>query len=323
MMGICYNNFRVKQMNLFNKERPYYTVNDFYREKFGTKVYKIAVNGDFTCPNRDGTISAKGCLFCSDSGSGDFAGDKTKTLSEQFSDILSIMKQKWVEGKYIVYFQANTNTYAPLSKLKDLFETALSLDPDVVGIDIATRPDCISDEVLEYLSDLNQRTFLSVELGLQTIHKETASLINRGYDLPVFEDTVSRLRAKYIHTVVHIINGLPYETKEMMIETTDYLNRLDIQGIKLHMLYIAKNAPIASYFQKNPFPVLTLPEYVDIVCDQVERLRPDLILYRLTGDAPKELLLAPLWTMKKFVVTNEIDKEMRKRHSCQGSKLNL
>jgi len=308
-------------MNLEQKERPYYTVNDFYRQKFGAKVFKIALNGNFTCPNRDGTISTQGCLFCSESGSGDFAGDKDQPLSVQFSAIKSIMRQKWSEGKYIAYFQANTNTYAPLDKLKFLFETALSLDPDLVGIDVATRPDCLSDEIVQYLTDLNRRTFLTVELGLQTIHPKTAGLINRGYELPTFESAVRRLRQEHIHTVVHVINGLPGESKEMMLETTDYLNQLDIQGIKLHMLYIAKNAPIARYYEEHPFPVLTLAEYVQIVCDQVERLRPDLILYRLTGDAPKEQLIAPFWTMKKFVVTNEIDKEMRKRHSFQGSKL--
>jgi hypothetical protein len=307
-------------MNLTQKERPYYTVNDFYREKFGAKVFKIALNGNFTCPNRDGTLSTKGCLFCSESGSGDFAGDKNKPLSTQFSEIKSIMTKKWSEGKFIAYFQANTNTYAPLETLKTLFEAALTLDPDLVGIDIATRPDCLSDEIMHYLSDLNHRTFLTVELGLQTIHPQTALLINRGYELSSFLDAVRRLRQEQIHTVVHVINGLPGETKEMMIQTTDYLNRLDIQGIKLHMLFIAKNAPIARFYEEHPFSVLTLPEYVQIVCDQVERLRPDLILYRLTGDAPKALLIAPLWTMKKFVVNNEIDKEMRKRHSFQGSK---
>jgi hypothetical protein len=307
-------------MEWYEKARPYYTVNDFYREKFHSKVFKIALNGNFTCPNRDGTLSAKGCLFCSESGSGDFAGNPEKSLPEQFSDIKSIMKEKWPEGKYIAYFQANTNTYGPLSKLKALCETALRLDPDVVGISIATRPDCLPEDILDYLAELNTRTFLAVELGLQTIHPGSAVLINRGYELSVFERAVSELRRRGIHTVVHLINGLPGETKEMMIQSAEYLNHLDIQGIKIHMLYIAKNAPIAEYYALNPFPVLSLPEYVDVVADQVERIRETIVLYRLTGDAPRDLLIEPQWSMKKFVVTNEIDKEMRRRHSWQGMK---
>jgi len=220
----------------------------------------------------------------------------------------------------IAYFQANTNTYAPIEKLKSLYETALLLDKDIVGLSIATRPDAISNETLDYLADLNNRTFLTVELGLQTIHQETADWMNRGYALDVFEETVGKLRKNHIRTVVHVINGMKSESKAMMLDTIRYLSKLDIQGIKIHMLCILKNTPLETEFEHHPFPVLTLTEYVDIVSDQIELLRPDIVLERLTGDAPKELLIAPEWTLKKFVVTNEIDKELRRRKSCQGSK---
>lgn len=305
-------------MNLTNKERPYYTINDYYLEKYGHKVYKIALNGDFTCPNRDGSLSYRGCIFCSESGSGEFGGEISDPLEVQFEKVKTMMSNKWKEGKYIAYFQANTNTYGPLEKLKTLYEKALTLDPDIIGLSIATRPDCISDETLDYLEDLNKRTFLIIELGLQTIHEKTSKLINRGHTYQVFEDMVNKLRDRNIHVVVHIINGLPYETKEMMLETLEKLNTLDIQGIKIHMLFMTKQTPLYEYYQHHPFHFLTLEEYVDITTAQIERLRPDIIIHRLTGDAPRNELIEPKWTLKKFVVTNEIDKLMRQRHTYQG-----
>ncbi len=305
-------------MDAFSKAKPYRTLTDFYQSQFNSKVFKIALNGDFTCPNRDGTISDLGCIFCSEKGSGDFAGDKNLVLEEQFEQIKAVMTQKWPTGKMIAFFQANTNTYAPLEKLRKLFDKALSLHEDIVGLSIATRPDSISEETLEYLSTLNQRTFLTVELGLQTIHDKTADWINRGYSLSRFEDAIRRLREKNIRVVVHIINGLKDETKNMMTETIRYINRFDIQGIKIHMLCVLKNTPLENTFQTNPFKILSLNEYVEIVCDQIELLKPNVVLERLTGDAPKNLLIEPLWTLKKFVVVNEIDKELRRRHSQQG-----
>jgi uncharacterized protein len=307
----------------FTKAKPYRTLTDFYHEQFHTKVFKIALNGDFNCPNRDGSISDQGCIFCSEKGSGDFAGDKEEPLLTQFETIRSMMNLKWPEGKMIAYFQANTNTYAPIEKLKSLYETALLLDKDIVGLSIATRPDAIANETLDYLADLNHRTFLTVELGLQTIHQKTADWMNRGYALDVFEDTVSKLRKKHIRTVVHVINGLKSESKAMMLDTIRYLSKLDIQGIKIHMLCILKNTPLETEFKNQPFPILSLTEYVDIVSDQIELLRPDIVLERLTGDAPKALLIAPEWTLKKFVVTNGIDKELRRRKSWQGSEFSL
>lgn len=300
------------------KERPYYTINDYYLERFGHKVYKIALNGDFTCPNRDGTLSINGCIYCSESGSSEFGGEKSTPLPKQFEEVKKRMTKKWISGKYIAYFQANTNTYGPIEKLKTLFEEAIDLDPDIIGLSIATRPDCLPDEVVEYLSELNKRTFLMVELGLQTIHESTSKLINRGHDMHCFEDALKKLRSQDIHVVAHIINGLPGESEAMMMETLIKLNTMDIQGLKIHMLYILKNTALERFFQNTHFHVLSLEEYTTIVANQIELLRPDIVLHRLTGDAKKEDLIAPLWSLKKFVVTNEIDKLLRKRHTYQG-----
>jgi len=313
----CYNGEWVRNMQ-FSKAKPYRTLTDYYFEQFGTKVFKVALNGDFSCPNRDGSISNTGCVFCSEKGSGDFAGDKSESLDNQFSTIKAVMKQKWPEGKLIAFFQANTNTYGPIDKLKSLFESALTLDPDIVGLSIATRPDCLSEATLDYLEDLNKRTFLTVELGLQTIHEETALWMNRGYPLGVFDSAVAQLRKRNIRCVVHIINGLKGETEEQMLETVCHLNHLDIQGLKIHMLCVLKNTPLEIEYKNKPFPILTLETYVKIVVNQIELMNPSIVLERLSADAPKELLIEPLWTMKKFVVVNEIDKELRKRNSYQG-----
>lgn len=307
-------------MNFFTSEKRYNTVNEFYRQKFGGKVYKVSLNGDFTCPNRDGTISRKGCIFCSESGSGDFAGNKENSLAEQFHEIRQIMANKWADGKIIAYFQANTNTYGPLAKLKDLYETALALVEDIVGLSIATRPDCLPDDVLDYLAELNQRTYLTIELGLQTIHEKSLAFLNRGHDLATFTDAVERLRKRKINVVVHIINGLPGETRQDMLETVRYLNRLDIQGIKIHMLFIQKKTELAYYYSQHPFPLLSLEEFVEIVVSQIEILKDNIIVHRLTGDAPRSELIEPKWTLKKLVVANEIDKLMRSRNSHQGMK---
>ena len=314
---MCYN-LSGDIMNYFTEEKRFNTLNNYYRNKFGTKVYKIALNGDFTCPNRDGTISYRGCIFCSESGSGDFAGKKENSLHQQFNTIKAIMKQKWENGKYIAYFQANTNTYGNITKLNDLFETALHLDPKIVGLSIATRPDCLPDNVIEYLSDLNQRTFLTIELGLQTIHEKSLEWINRGHDLSVFVDAVKRLREKEINVVVHIINGLPNETMDDMLETAKFLNKLDIQGIKIHMLFVQKKTRLEHYYKSQPFSLLTMEKYVEIVVQQLEHLNDNIIIHRLTGDAPRSELVAPKWTLKKFVVTNEIDKRMKTLDTYQG-----
>lgn len=308
--------------NYINSQHRYYSVDFYYKEKYKSKVFKVALNGNFTCPNRDGKISTKGCTFCSDAGSGDFAGNKNDSLAVQFKTVKDMMLLKWDNAKYIAYFQANTNTYGPITKLKSLFGEAIKLDKDIVCLDIATRPDCISNEALEYLSDLNKKIDVTVELGLQTIHQNTANSINRGYNLDVFLDAVNRLRSKNIEVIVHIINGLPNETKEMMLETVSFLSKLDIQGIKIHSLYILRGSIIERQFSNKEFKMLSLPEYVDIVCEQIALLRDDIVIHRINGDAPRNLLVEPRWSLKKLVVMNEIDKEMKKRNYYQGCKYN-
>ncbi len=308
----------VKMMNLIDHEKHYNTLTRYYQNIYQKKVYKIALNGNFTCPNIDGKVATKGCTFCSALGSGDFAGKKELSLREQFDQQKAMMQTKWQDGFYIVYFQANTNTYAPLSTLKTLFEEAIQLDPNIVMISIATRPDCLSEDVLDYLSDLNQRMPVQIELGLQTIHQKTADLINRAHGIDSFIEAVKELRKRQITVVVHIINGLPFETKEMMIDTVKFLNTQDIQGIKIHMLHLMKKTQMGHQYLQNPWELLTLEDYVSIVVDQIRYLRKDIIIHRLTGDSPSASLIAPLWTKKKFVVTNEIDKKMRALSAYQG-----
>ncbi len=304
-----------------DSNKRYYTLDYFYKHKFHSKVFKVSLNAGFSCPNKDGTKGYGGCIYCSKLGSGDYAGKQEKNLIEQFNDVKKIMLNKWPNSKYIAYFQANTNTYAPVSILKEKYESILNID-NVIGLSIATRPDSITDECLEYLKELNERTYLTVELGLQTIHKETSKLINRGHDLDCFVEMVKKLRDNNINVVVHIINGLPYETHDMMIETARFLANLDIQGIKIHMLHILKDTPLAKMYKEKPFHVLTLQEYVDITCSQLEVLRDDIVIHRITGDPNPDDLIEPTWLIKKFGVLNEIDKEMARRDSYQGKLYN-
>ena len=302
-----------------DSNKRYYTLDYFYKHKFNSKVCKVSLDGGFTCPNKDGKVGTKGCIYCSKSGSAEYAGDKRKPLIEQFNDIKKVMERKWPNAKYIGYFQANTNTYAPVEVLKEKYEQILKLD-NVVGLSIGTRCDAISDECLEYLSDLNNRTFLTIELGLQTIHDDTSKLINRCHTLKCFEDMVKELRKRNINVVVHIINGLPYETKDMMIETVKYLSNLDIQGIKIHALSILKGTELEKLYDKVHFKVLGREEYIDIVCDQLEYLREDIVIHRLTGDPMVSELIEPKWLTNKTTILNDIDKEMKRRDSFQGIK---
>ena len=302
----------------YNNKR-YLTLDYFYKNKFGKKVAKISLNGNFTCPNKDGTKGVGGCIYCSPLGSGDYAGNKNEDILTQFNSIKKVMDNKWKDTLYIGYFQANSNTYAPVDRLKELYEPILKQE-NVVGISIATRCDCLPKDVLDYLEDLNNRTYLTVELGLQTIHEKTSKLINRGHTLKEFEDGVKKLRDRGIDVVVHIINGLPGETKDMMIETAKYLNKLDIQGVKIHMLHIVKNTNLAISYQVSPFKILTKDEYIDIVINQLEVLNEKIVIHRLTGDPDPKELIEPLWTIKKIDVLNGIDKEMAKRNTYQGIK---
>ena len=296
--------------------KRYHTLNYFFRNKFHQKVFKVSLNAGMGCPN---IKNGHGCIFCSHK-SGDFAGDVKDDLKTQFENVKNVLSKKWPVASYIAYFQAGTNTYAPLETLKKNFETVLKI-PNVKGLAIATRSDAISKKTYDYLSELNNRTFLMVEIGLQTIHEETLKLINRGHSLENFENCIKELKKRNIFTVVHIINGLPFETKEMMIETVKYLNNLKIDAIKIHMLHILKNTPLADYYYQTNFHVLTKEEYIDIVCDQLKELDSKIVIERITGDPTKEDLIAPEWLLKKFCVLNDIDKEMKKRDIYQGDSL--
>lgn len=302
--------------------KRYHTLNYYLKNKFNTKVFKVSLNGGFTCPNLDGTKGYGGCIYCSKSGSGDFGGNPNKDLTTQFKEIKEVESKKWPNSKYIAYFQARTNTYAPLEVLKAKYEEVLKIN-DVIGLFIATRCDAITDETLDYLEELNKRTFLTIELGLQTTNEKTSKLINRCHTLKEFEDMVKRLRKRNINVVVHIINGLPYETETDMLNTVRYLNKLDIQGIKIHMLCIIKDTSLETLYQKEKFHILTKEEYIDIVIKQLELLREDIVIHRITSDPDKNSLIEPTWLLKKFCLLNDIDKEMVKRDTYQGKYSNI
>lgn len=308
--------------DLFTNEKHYLTLDNYLKHLYHEKVFKVSLNGNFSCPNRDGTLSTMGCIFCSKEGSGDFAGERALPIKEQFDEVLAKMKLKWHKGYYIAYFQANTNTYDTLENLKKRYEQLVSenylYNENIKVLSIATRPDCLNEEIVKYLASLKKNIDVWVELGFQTMHHSTAILINRGYDNIKLEQAVSLLKKYHITTIVHIINGLPYETKDQMIETVKYLNNLKIDGIKIHMLHIMKDTPLATMYANKPFHILTLNEYVDIVVNQLRYLDENIVIHRLTGDAPKDLLIEPTWTLKKFVVLNEIDKYMRKNNIYQG-----
>ena len=303
-----------------NDNKRYHSLTYYYQKKFNAKVCKVSLNANFTCPNIDGKVGYGGCIYCSKLGSGDFAGNPNDSLETQFNKGKMIMQKKWPKAKFIAYFQAHTNTYAPIEKLKACFEPFIARE-DVIGLSIATRSDSITDECLDYLENINKRTFLTVELGLQTIHENTAQLINRCSHLENFETMVKKLRARNINVVVHIINGLPYETENMMLETVKYLNKLDINGLKIHMLHILKDTPLELYYQKHKFKILTKEEYVNIVVKQLEYLRPEITIHRLTGDPDPKNIIEPTWLIKKFTILNEIDKLMAKNNIYQGDKI--
>ena len=310
------NNFKYT-----NSNKRYHTLDYFYKNKFNQKIFKVSLNANFSCPNIDGTVGYGGCIYCSKTGSGEFAGNREDEIVKQFNEVKEIMLKKWPEAKYIGYFQARTNTHAPVEVLRSLHNEILK-QPGIVGLNIGTRPDAISDECLEYLDELNKKTYLTIELGLQTIHDKTSKLINRCHSLECFETMVKKLRDRNIDVVAHIINGLPYETKEDMLDTVKYLNNLDIQGIKIHMLSVLKDTPLEYLYQKEKFHILTKEEYIDIAVNQLELLRPEIVIHRITGDPKIDDLIEPHWLTKKFCVLNDIDKEMVKRNTYQGAKIN-
>lgn len=295
--------------------KRYHTLNYFFKKKFGQKVFKVPLDINSTCPNQYNG----GCIYCSNKSVAGIS-DNTLDILEQFEKGRKIMEQKWPDSLYIPYFQSGTNTYNDKNLVKGYIDKLLLL-PKVIGIDIATRPDCLSDEWLDYLEELNKKTFLIVELGLQSSNNNTLKFINRGHDKEIFKKAVEKLHERNIFVVAHIINGLPYEEKEDMINTIKFVNDLKIDGIKIHMLYIAKNTPLASNYENNKFHILTREEYIDIVCDQLRLLNPDVVVMRITGDPELNELVAPEWLIKKFMVLNGIDQEMAKRNIYQGDLL--
>lgn len=300
-------------------ERRYYALDYYLKETYHEKMYKLSLNGGCTCPNRDGTCGTKGCIFCSEGGSGDFAPEADLSIKEQLAAGKGQIRQKYHGNSYIAYFQAFTNTYAPVSHLRAMFTEAIA-DPEVKILSIATRPDCLSPEVLALLAELNQQKPVWIELGLQTIHETTARFIRRGYELSVFEEAVRQLREINITVIVHVILFLPGESEADMLKTITYLNAMPVQGIKLQLLHILENTDLADVYRKTPFPVPNMETYFRVLGKCICHLRPDIVIHRLTGDGPKSLLIAPLWTGNKRLVLNALRKYLCEENIWQGKK---
>lgn len=308
----------VIKMNLTNDEKHYNTLTNYNLYKYGKKVAKVSLNASLTCPNKDGTKGYGGCTYCSPDGAGDFAGEKTDTLQVQFEKIKTLMSHKWENTLFMPYLQANTNTYGPVGRLKNIYNELLELGPNVIGVSIATRADCLGDDVLQILDELNKKIPVQIELGLQSSNENTGKIINRNSTNQEFLDAIEKLNKLNIEIVVHIMNGLPYETEDDMLNTIRFLNPLNISGIKIHSLCVLKNTKMGEDYLKNPFKILTLEEYVDIVVKQISIMNPNFIIHRLSADFDADDLIAPLWTRKKMVVMNEIDKKLRALNIYQG-----
>ena len=299
--------------------KPYHSLDYELKKIFGKKVYKLALDGGMTCPNRDGTLGRGGCIFCSAGGSGDFAEKQAGSLRKQ-ADLAKARVSRKISGDdaaYIAYFQSYTNTYAPLSYLKQLFSEAISL-PEICALSIGTRPDCLPDETVELLSRLNKEKPVWIELGLQTIHEDTAKLIRRGYALPVFEDAYRRLKAAGLTVIVHVILGLPGESREQMLETVNYLGKLHVDGIKLQLLHVLKGTDLADLYASGGFHTLELPEYLELIGDCLKILPQETVIHRISGDGPKSILIAPEWSGNKRLVLNSIAKYLKEHHIFQG-----
>lgn len=295
----------------------YYSLNQYLLEKFGTKTYKIALNGHMSCPNRDGSIGHKGCIFCSEGGSGDFAGNPLESITQQIEHGKARLSPKYKGHSFIAYFQAYTNTYAPVDYLRTIFMEAIN-HPDIVCLSIATRPDCLDSDIIALLKELNQIKPVWVELGLQTIHPSSAEYIRRGYPLEVFDHSMLALNAAGIETIVHMIIGLPGESISMMLDTARYIAGSSAKGIKLQLLHVLQNTDLAKDYEAGAFEVLTMEEYIHILLSILRILPPDMVIHRLTGDGPKNILVAPLWSGNKKHVLNSIRKQMEITHCIQG-----
>ena len=307
-------------MTMYWGEKRYFSLDYYLRQTYGEKIYKISLNAGMTCPNRDGTLDSRGCIFCSKGGSGDFASSHNLSITQQIEQGKAQSSRKHTGNFYIAYFQAYTNTYAPVSYLKKIFTEAIQ-HPDIKILSIATRPDCLGDDILELLDTLNQIKPVWIELGLQTIHTKTAKFIRRGYDLPVFEKAVLALRQRHISVIVHTILGLPGEDLSMMLDTVKYLNTQDIQGVKFQLLHILKYTDLADYYETYPFFIPDMEEYFKILGKCLCSLRPDIVIHRLTGDGPKSLLIAPLWTGHKRQVLNQMQSYFKSHDIWQGKDL--
>lgn len=298
-------------------EKRYYSIDYYLKQAFGEKVYRLALNGGMSCPNRDGSLGSRGCIFCSSAGSGDFAQQGSKSITTQLADAKEQIRRKRNCRKFIAYFQAYTNTYAPADYLRKIFTEAI-MDEDVVILSIATRPDCLSVEILELLAELNQIKPIWLELGLQTIHPDSSRFIRSGFTLDCFHEAVSALSSFHIPVIVHVILGLPGETKEQMLETVCHVGNLNIFGIKLQLLHILSDTDLGALYVKSPFPLLSQDEYCELIADCLERLPETITIHRLTGDGPRELLIAPLWSRAKRSVLNQIDHTLKIRDTWQG-----
>lgn len=302
---------------MFNSRHPFYSANDYYKEIFGEKIIKLAIDGGFNCPNRDGKLSTKGCIFCSGKGSGDFAGSRVLSISEQYKEMKAKMSAKWSEGKYMMYFQAFTNTYAPIDKLKTLYNEAINQE-GVVALSIATRPDCVNEEVVGLLKEISKRVYVCVELGFQTSKAESVEIINRCYNNNVYKEAVELLNKNNIDTVTHIILGLPNENYEDMLNSVKFAIACGTKGIKLQLLHIIKGTALYDLYMEKPFKYFTLDEYVNTVVNIIEEIPQNIVIHRITGDANKTELFEPWWSLNKRLVLNSISKEFIKRNSYQG-----
>lgn len=303
---------------LMNNEKHYVTLNNYLRNRFGTKVFRISLNAGLSCPNRDKSPNNIGCLYCSSNLSGDFAGKKEDSFTNQFHSIKKVMENKWHDGLYIAYLQAGSNTYASIETLRKIYNEVISLDEKIVVLSIATRPDCINEEIVTLLNEISKKVELWIELGFQTANDIIKDKLNIGYNNSNFEYSMRLLNDNNIPVIVHIINGLPEDTEDGMINTIKYLNQFKISGIKIHMLHILKNTPLGDIYLNKPFKVLSKDEFIDISVKQLRLLNPNVVVHRITGDPDKENLIEPTWVLKKFVVLNDIDKLMRKENYYQG-----
>lgn len=307
---------------MLNSRHPFYSANDYYKEIFGEKLIKLAIDGGFTCPNRDGTLSESGCIFCSGRGSGDFAGSRSLSVSEQYLQMREKMSAKWSKGKYMMYFQAYTNTYAPVERLRELYYEAISME-NAAALSIATRPDCLNEEIVSLLDELAKKVYVCVELGLQTSKEESVKLINRCYENDVYKEAVNMLKRHKIDTVTHIILGLPGEDFNDMLNSVKYAVDCGTKGLKLQLLHIIKGTALYDYYKEKPFKYFTLEEYVKTVADIIERIPEDIVIHRITGDANKAELFEPWWSLDKRRVLNSVAKEFIKRNSYQGIKCSI